>query len=405
MAIQPVEQGSAFAFRNVINNNFYELKVLSGASKPTQSTAAVVGQMYLDTSEGKMYFCSNVSGSTYTWKPFASDMSASNISYNNGSSGMSSENVQDAIDELFTSASNGKELIADAIAGKGVPTSADDTYATMAGNIEKIETGIDISDATLTTASELKKDIVAYSKTGKRIVGSLGNGSVGAPSISISVTEDNSKAEIKATTSYTSGIIGADSTSSVKSLNVQKEATITPGTSKITAVAAGKYTTGPVYVEGDSDLVPSNIKSGKNIFGVSGTYTGEYVRGYITNVDRITANQLRFYTNITLKNNILGSVFLNDYAGARYNYYIIFNKTDFTQYNVEDQFGGLIRFPLSEDNIFYGIGLPNVDIFSTYFDITVTNPSDISFSNSIKINSDFMETKDGHNGRVIITYN
>ena len=405
MAIQPVEQGSAFAFRNVINNNFYELKVLSGASKPTQSTAAVVGQMYLDTSEGKMYFCSNVSGSTYTWKPFASDMSASNISYNNGSSGMSSENVQDAIDELFTSASNGKELIADAIAGKGVPTSADATYATMAGNIEKIETGIDISDATLTTASELKKDIVAYSKTGKRIVGSLGNGSVGAPSISISVTEDNSKAEIKATTSYTSGIIGADSTSSVKSLNVQKEATITPGTSKITAVAAGKYTTGPVYVEGDSDLVPSNIKSGKNIFGVSGTYTGEYVRGYITNVDRINNKKLRCYTNITLKNNILGSVFVSDYTGTGYNYCIIFNKADYVHYGMEDQFGRLIRFPLSDDKIAYGIALSNVDIFNTYFDITFTYPNDISFSSSIKITSDSEETKDDHNGRVIITYN
>ena len=266
MAIQPVEQGSAFAFRNVINNNFYELKVLSGASKPTQSTAAVVGQMYLDTSEGKMYFCSNVSGSTYTWKPFASDMSASNVSYDNVSSGMSSDNVQDAIDELFTSASNGKELIADAITGMGVSTSANDTYATMAGNIEKIETGIDISDATLTAASELKKDIVAYSKTGKRIVGSLGQGTVNKPSISVSTA-----GKITASTSYTSGIIGSSTVSNTYQLTTQDETTITPGTSKKTAVAAGKYTTGPVYVEGDSDLVPSNIKSGVNIFGVSGS--------------------------------------------------------------------------------------------------------------------------------------
>lgn len=266
MAIQPVEQGSAFAFRNVINNNFYELKVLSGASKPTQSTAAVVGQMYLDTSEGKMYFCSNVSGSVYTWKPFASDMSASNVSYDNSSSGMSSENVQDAIDELFTSASNGKELIADAITGMGVSTSADDTYATMAGNIEKIETGIDISDATLTSASELKKDIVAYSKTGKRIVGSLGQGTVNKPSISV-----NSEGKITASTSYTSGIIGSSTVSNTYQLSTQSETTITPGTSKITAVATGKYTTGPVYVAGDGNLIASNIKSGVSIFGVSGT--------------------------------------------------------------------------------------------------------------------------------------
>lgn len=267
MAIQPVEQGSAFAFRNVINNNFYELKVLSGASKPTQSTAAVVGQMYLDTSEGKMYFCSNVSGSVYTWKPFASDMSASNVSYNNGSSGMSSDNVQDAIDELFTSASNGKELIADAIAGKGVPTSANDTYATMAGNIEKIETGIDISDATLTSASELKKDIVAYTKTGARVVGILGQGTVNKPSISVSST-----GKITASTSYTSGIIGASTVSNTYQLSTQAGTTITPGIEQITAVASEKYTIGPVYVAGDTQLTASNIKSGATIFGVQGTY-------------------------------------------------------------------------------------------------------------------------------------
>lgn len=265
MAIQPVEQGSAFAFRNIINNNFYELKVLSGASKPTQSTAAVVGQMYLDTSEGKMYFCSNVSGSIYTWKPFASDMSASNVSYNNGSSGMSSDNVQDAIDELFTSASNGKELIADAIAGKGVPTSANDTYATMAGNIEKIETGIDISDATLTSASELKKDIIAHTKTGQRIVGGLGQGTVNKPSISVSTA-----GKITASTSYTGGIIGSSTVSNTYQLSTQAGTTITPGASRKTAVSVGKYTTGTVYVDGDSNLVPGNIIEGVNIFGVFG---------------------------------------------------------------------------------------------------------------------------------------
>lgn len=82
MAIQPIEQGSAFAFRNVINNNFNELdenvqvvntdinnlKVLSGNNQPTESTKASKGQMYLDTSNGKMYYCSNVQENNYTWK-------------------------------------------------------------------------------------------------------------------------------------------------------------------------------------------------------------------------------------------------------------------------------------------------------------------------------------------------
>ena len=207
-------------------------------------------------------------GSDYALKE---DLKAQTISFTS-SVGATGTNVQQAIDELFTSASNGKELIADAITGKGISTSANDTYATMAGNIEKIETGIDISDATLTAASELKQNIVAYSKDGRRIVGSLGNGSVSAPSINISVTGDKSGAEIQAITSYTSGIIGTSSSFSTKSLDVQKETIITPGASQITAVETGKYTTGPVYVAGDSDLKGDYIKRGISIFGVSGFY-------------------------------------------------------------------------------------------------------------------------------------
>ena len=46
-----------------------------------------------------------------------------------------------AINELFTSAGNGKVAIAAAITGKGVPTAASDSFAAMAQNIGDIETG------------------------------------------------------------------------------------------------------------------------------------------------------------------------------------------------------------------------------------------------------------------------
>lgn len=47
-----------------------------------------------------------------------------------------------AVNELFTSAGNGKVAIAAAVTGKGVPTSESDTFAQMAENIGEIETGI-----------------------------------------------------------------------------------------------------------------------------------------------------------------------------------------------------------------------------------------------------------------------
>ncbi|SPT98433.1 phage structural protein, truncation [Lysinibacillus capsici] len=46
-----------------------------------------------------------------------------------------------SIQELFTSVSNGKSLVANAITQKGVPTSATAEFATMANNIKNIKTG------------------------------------------------------------------------------------------------------------------------------------------------------------------------------------------------------------------------------------------------------------------------
>lgn len=47
--------------------------------------------------------------------------------------------------------------------------------------------------------------------------------------------------------------------------------TIIPSTTRQIAVAGGMYTSGDITVEGDSNLVASNIKSGISIFGVDGT--------------------------------------------------------------------------------------------------------------------------------------
>ena len=69
------------------------------------------------------------------------------------------------------------------------------------------------------------------------------------------------------------GLITATSgdLSATKQLTTQAAKTITPGTSSQTAVEKGRYTTGAVTVAGDADLVPENILSGVDIFGVTGT--------------------------------------------------------------------------------------------------------------------------------------
>ena len=50
-------------------------------------------------------------------------------------------------------------------------------------------------------------------------------------------------------------------------------ATYTPGTSD-QSIAASQYLSGAQTIKGDANLVAGNIKSGVNIFGVTGTYAG-----------------------------------------------------------------------------------------------------------------------------------
>lgn len=68
-------------------------------------------------------------------------VTAENITIKDVSNNFTATNVEGALNELFQSASNGKQLIATAITGKGVNTLATDTFQTMATNINNIKVG------------------------------------------------------------------------------------------------------------------------------------------------------------------------------------------------------------------------------------------------------------------------
>ena len=61
--------------------------------------------------------------------------------------------------------------------------------------------------------------------------------------------------------------------SATKQLITQEAQIITPGASMQT-ISSGRYLTGTQIIRGDSNLVAGNIKSGVDIFGVTGTYSG-----------------------------------------------------------------------------------------------------------------------------------
>lgn len=83
---------------------------------------------------------------------------------------------------------------------------------------------------------------------------------------------------VSITPNVTAGYISAGTQGSVNisltaSVTTKAAATITPSTSNQT-IASGTYLTGTQTIAGDADLIAGNIKSGVNIFGVTGTYSG-----------------------------------------------------------------------------------------------------------------------------------
>lgn len=77
---------------------------------------------------------------------------------------------------------------------------------------------------------------------------------------------------ITALATQSAGYVSAGTKSTTKQMTTQAGTTINPGTSRKLAVSSSRYTTGDIFVAGDSNLVADNIKKGVSIFGVAGTY-------------------------------------------------------------------------------------------------------------------------------------
>lgn len=139
------------------------------------------------------------------------------------------DSLVSAVNEVFQSGNNFKAGIKDAVIAKDSTITIPDnpTLEDLVSAIGDMESGVDTSDATA-TADELLIGATAYTNTGK---------------IHGTIVKNNYSGK-----------------------------TLTPGRSNI--IIPKSYNSDPITIKGDTNLVGTNILSGKSIFGVNGTASG-----------------------------------------------------------------------------------------------------------------------------------
>lgn len=166
---------------------------------------------------------------------------------------------------------NDLDTIADAIREASGETESYTIDTLISKTVEAVSGSGGVELPTLTNeamAADMLSGKQLIDSDGNVVTGTMASVTQATPSITVS-----SGGLITASATQTEGKVAAGTKSATKQLTVQAAQTITPSTTNKT-IASGRYLTGTQTIEGDANLVASNIKSGVSIFGVAGSYEG-----------------------------------------------------------------------------------------------------------------------------------
>lgn len=155
------------------------------------------------------------------------------------------------------------------IEGKGVTVSGDVKLEGLSLLVDQIVPKLQSKTIAPETIQKTVSPDPGYDGLSKVTIGAMPTAIQATPAITIS-----SSGLITAKSAQAAGYVFAGTKTSTNQLSTQATKTVIPSTTRQTAVTSGKYTTGVIYVAGDTNLKAENIKKDISIFGVNGSYKG-----------------------------------------------------------------------------------------------------------------------------------